>query len=99
MCEDADRARKIGRAALAIYMPLPAYQKEWRNWGFDESDWANGGSDRLIDSIVAWGDESAIRARIDEHEAAGASHIAVSAYNPEAKGPHPHWKLLEALAS
>jgi probable F420-dependent oxidoreductase len=99
LCEDADLARKISRAALSIYMPLPAYQKEWANWGFEESDWVNGGSDQLIDSIVAWGDESRIRARIDEHEAAGASHIAVSAYNPEAKGPQPHWKLLEALAS
>jgi hypothetical protein len=80
-------------------MPLPAYQKEWANWGFDESDWAGGGSDRLIDMIVAWGDESAIRARIDEYESAGASHIAVSAYNPEGRGPQPHWKLLETLAS
>jgi probable F420-dependent oxidoreductase len=100
LCEDADRARKLSRRALGIYMPLPAYQKEWKNWGFDESDWADGGSDRLIDMIVAWGDESAIRARIDEYEAAGASHIAVSAYNPEAgQGAQPHWKLLEALAS
>ena len=98
LCEDAERARKIARAALSIYMPLPAYQKEWANWGFDESDWAGGGSDRLIDMIVAWGDESAIRARIDEYEAAGASHIAVSAYNPEGRGPQPHWKLLETLA-
>ena len=96
LCEDAERARKIARRALSIYMPLPAYQKEWKNWGFDESDWAGGGSDRLIDMIVAWGDEAAIGARIDEYEMAGASHIAVSAYNPEGQGTD--WKLLEALA-
>jgi hypothetical protein len=78
-------------------MPLPAYQREWRKWGFDESDWAGGGSDRLIDSLVAWGDVSSIQNRIDEHEAAGASHIAVSVYNPE--GSEPHWKLIEALAN
>jgi probable F420-dependent oxidoreductase len=96
LCEDADRARKIARRALSVYMPLPAYQKEWANWGFEASDWADGGSDRLIDGIVAWGDESAIRSRIDEYEAAGASHIAVSAYNAE--GSAPPWKLLEALA-
>ena len=97
LCEDADRARKIARRALSIYMPLPAYQKEWSKWGFEASDWANGGSERLIDTLVAWGDEAAIRSRIDEYEAAGASHIAVSAYNPE--GAEPHWKLLEALAA
>jgi probable F420-dependent oxidoreductase len=97
LCEDVERVREIARRALGIYMPLPAYQREWRNWGFEESDWAQGGSDRLIDTIVAWGDETAIRRRIDEYEAAGASHIAVSGYNPEGRGPH--WKLLEALAS
>jgi probable F420-dependent oxidoreductase len=98
LCEDPVVARKLSRAALSIYMPLPAYQKAWLEWGFEESDWADGGSDRLIDMIVAWGDESAIHARIEEYEAAGASHIAVSAYNPEAKGMQPHWKLLEALS-
>jgi probable F420-dependent oxidoreductase len=96
LCEDAERVRKIARRALSIYMPLPAYQKEWAQWGFEPSDWAEGGSDRLIDAIVAWGDESAIRARIAEYETAGASHIAVSGYNPDGAGPP--WKLLEALA-
>jgi 2-methylisocitrate lyase-like PEP mutase family enzyme len=46
--------------------------------------------------IVAWGDEAAIRERIAAYEEAGASHIAVSGYNPD--GPGPAWKLLEALA-
>ena len=77
-------------------MPLPAYQKEWRNWGFEESDWLDGGSDQLIDMIVAWGDETAIRARILEYEDAGASHIAVSAYNADGTGIP--WDLLETLA-
>ncbi|HUT78968.1 MAG TPA: TIGR03620 family F420-dependent LLM class oxidoreductase [Polyangia bacterium] len=96
LCEDPELARKIARRALAIYMPLPAYQNEWRKCGFDESDWVDGGSDRLIDMVVAWGDEAAIRARIEAYEAAGASHIAVSAYNAAGRGPD--WKLLEALA-
>lgn len=96
LCEDPERARKISRRALSIYLPLPAYQNEWRKFGFDESDWASGGSDRLIDSVVAWGDEAAIRARIDEYEASGASHIAVSAYH--AGGQGMDWKLLEMLA-
>ncbi|MGH0030572.1 MAG: TIGR03620 family F420-dependent LLM class oxidoreductase [Myxococcota bacterium] len=96
LCDDAERARKVARRALAIYMQLPAYQKEWARWGFEPSDWEQGGSDRLVDALVAWGDESAVRARIAEHEAAGASHIAVSAYPPSGRGSE--WKLLEALA-
>jgi len=97
LCEDPAAARKTARRALGIYMPLPAYQREWIKWGFEEADWAQGGSDRLIDGLVGWGDEAAIRARIAEHEAAGASHVAISAYNP-AGGVEPDWKLLEALA-
>ena len=99
LCEDADVARKISRAALSMYMPLPAYQKEWKNWGFEESDWADGGSDRLIDTLVAWGDASAIRDRIAEYEDAGASHVAVSGYNPNARGSQPDWDLLEMIAA
>ncbi len=98
LTEDPVLARKIARVALSIYMPLPAYQKAWLSWGFEPADYADGGSDRLIDSLVAWGDETKIRARIDEHLSAGASHIAVSPYNPEARGPTPHWKVLEMLA-
>ena len=96
LCEDPEIARGFARKALSIYMPLPAYQKEWRNWGFDESDWSTGGSDRLIDMIVAWGDQTALDARISEYEQAGASHIAVSAYNPSGSGVP--WDLLESLA-
>ncbi len=98
LCEDPAAARKTARRALGIYMPLPAYQREWIKWGFEEADWAQGGSDRLIDGLVGWGDEAAIRARIAEHEAAGASHVAISAYNP-AGGVEPDWKLIDALAS
>lgn len=96
LCDDADRARQIGRKALSIYLPLPAYRRQWTQWGFQESDFEDGGSDRLIDDLVAWGDERAIRARIAAHLAAGADEIAVSALNPDSRGPH--WKLLEALA-
>lgn len=98
LCEDPSLARRIGRKALGVYLPLPAYQRLWLQWGFTEADYADGGSDRLIDGLIAWGDDSRIRERMAEHRAAGASHIVVSPLNPEARGPAPHWKLLEALA-
>ena len=98
LCEDASLARSIGRKALSIYLPLPAYRKQWTQWGFEEADFEDGGSDRLIDTVVAWGDANAIRTRMEAHREAGASHITVSPLNPEGRGPAPHWKLLEALA-
>jgi probable F420-dependent oxidoreductase len=99
LCEDATIARKIGRAALSIYMRLPAYQQQWLTWGFSAADFENGGSDQLIDSLVAWGDVAAIERRMAEHLEAGATRIMVSPFNPETRVPSPHWKLLEALVS
>lgn len=48
------RAREIGRAGLALYLAVPHQRKHWERMGFDESDFLNGGSDRLVDGLVAW---------------------------------------------
>jgi hypothetical protein len=48
-----------------------------RRLGFGDEDFADGGSDRLVDSLVAWGDEDSIRERIDLHRAAGADHVCI----------------------
>ena len=96
LSEDETAARRIARRALSVYLPLPAYHRVWRAWGFEESDWADGASDRLVDKLVAWGDHASIRRRMDEHLAAGASQIIISPLNPD--GNAPPWKLLEAFA-
>jgi len=72
-------ARAMARRFLAIYMGLPNYVDNWRRLGFTDADVAADGSDRLVDALVAWGDEKAIRARIDEHWQAGADHVCVQA--------------------
>lgn len=73
---DPGRARAIAREALDFYMGLPNYRQNWIRLGFTEKD-LNGPSDRFLDAMVAWGDESAIRARIEEHRQAGADHVCV----------------------
>jgi probable F420-dependent oxidoreductase len=74
---DPATARAIARRAMAIYLGLPNYTNNLRRFGFDDADLADGGSDRLVDAIVAWGDEDTIKARVDAHLAAGANHVAV----------------------
>lgn len=99
MCltSDATTGREAGRRALAMYLPLPAYQRVWRRSGFDESDWSNGGSDRLVDAHFPWGSIDSIRARLEEYCDAGADDIVV-APSP-APGRHEAAdELLEALA-
>ncbi|WP_156754561.1 LLM class F420-dependent oxidoreductase [Actinokineospora pegani] len=72
---DPDKARATARAGLSLYFQLPHYTDNWRRLGFSEDDVK--GSDRLVDALVAWGDEDAIAKRVDEHLAAGADHVAV----------------------
>ena len=90
-------ARAIARKNLGIYLTLPNYQNNWKWLGFEDADFANGGSDRLIDAVVAWGDEDAIRARIQAHFDAGADHVCIQAFRPDGE-PGPDLGLLEALA-
>jgi probable F420-dependent oxidoreductase len=82
---DATRAREIGRRHMAAYLRLPNYVNNLRELGFDEADFADGGSQRLVDAIVAWGDEAAIAARVREHLDGGADHVAVQAYAENGK--------------
>jgi probable F420-dependent oxidoreductase len=74
---DAARARTIARAHLARYLEAPNYTNNWRRLGFTDDDLAGGGSDRLVDALIAWGDEAALGARVDEHRAAGADHVCI----------------------
>jgi probable F420-dependent oxidoreductase len=77
---DAPRAREIGRRHMASYLRLPNYVNNLRTLGYVDSDFSAGGSDRLVDAIVAWGDEEAIAGRVHEHLDAGADHVAVQGY-------------------
>ena len=95
---DADKARSIARANLVHYIGLPNYQNNWVRLGYDESDFADGGSDRLIDALVAWGDEDAILARIQAHRDAGASHVAVQVMAETRDLPRETWRSLAAIA-
>jgi probable F420-dependent oxidoreductase len=94
-----ETARKQARAKLAIYLGLPNYRNNWLRLGFSEADLDNGGSDRLIDAVVAWGPDDAIRERIKAHWDAGADHVCIQALSRDnAPFGHPDTALLERLA-
>lgn len=97
LCEDPDEARKLARKAVTYYLGLDYYHRAWRTLGFDDVDFAGGGSDRLIDSIIAWGSIERIRDRLADQAAAGAGRVVVIPLNP-AGGGQPDWKLLEQLS-
>jgi probable F420-dependent oxidoreductase len=91
------RAREVARGFMRIYTALPNYQNNLRELGFGDADFAGGGSDRLVDAIVAWGDEKAIAARVRAHHDAGADHVCIQPFRPDGK-PGPDLRVLEALA-
>jgi len=74
---EPDRAREVARGWATHYLELPNYAKNLRRHGFDERDVAGGGSDRLLDATIAWGDVEAIASRVREHLDAGADHVCV----------------------
>ncbi|AEM88396.1 LLM class F420-dependent oxidoreductase [Streptomyces violaceusniger] len=97
---DLDRARTTARGYLARYLALPNYTNNFRRLGFEDADFADGGSDRLISAMFALGDAEVIRARVDEFLAAGADHVAIQAVteSPLADVPRAQWRTLaEAL--
>ena len=78
LSQDASEARRIGRSYLAWYLGTENFRRSLLAQGFSEAD-LDTQSDHLVDSIVAWGDESAIRDHIKRHLAAGADHVPVQA--------------------
>jgi len=92
---DPAEARRIAREHMAIYLGLPNYVNNLRRFGFTDDDLADGGSDPLVDAIVAWGDVDAIRARVQAHHDAGADHVAVQVLERDrAIVPLDHWREL-----
>jgi probable F420-dependent oxidoreductase len=77
LTDDESRARELAREHVAFYMTAPNYRNSMLRLGFDEADLENGGSERLQDAVVAWGDEHAIRDRVQAHLAAGADHVCI----------------------
>jgi len=75
---DPQRARAIGRPRVQRpYLGLVNYTSNLRRLGWNEEDLSDGGSDALIDALVAWGTGDEVAAKLSEHLEAGADHVAV----------------------
>jgi probable F420-dependent oxidoreductase len=77
LAKDPGEARQLARATVAWYLDTPNYLDNLRWLGFVDADFERGGSDALLDALVAIGDEDAIRARVADHLAAGATQVAI----------------------
>ncbi len=75
--DDPVRARRLARGFTERYLALPNYWRNLAALGYRADERDTGGSDRLVDDVVAWGDADAVAARVGEHLEAGADHVCV----------------------
>jgi probable F420-dependent oxidoreductase len=95
---DAAKARAAARTYMKTYVPrLPNYTNNLKALGWKDEEFANGCSDKLVDAIVAWGSEDQIRARIDAHLKAGATHVCILPLRVDNESL-PDMHAMEALA-
>jgi probable F420-dependent oxidoreductase len=77
LADDPAKARTRARAALAWYLDTPNYLDNLRWLGFSDADFEHGGSDALVEALVAAGSEETVRARVQAHLDAGATQVAI----------------------
>jgi probable F420-dependent oxidoreductase len=90
-------ARSTARAFLGTFISMGHYDRSLRRQGFTEEDLGHGGSDRLVNTLVAWGGLDAIAQRIRAHHDAGADHVCLHVLSSERGLPTPDWRRLASL--
>ncbi len=89
------KAREIARLHLKTYLGLPNYSNNWKRQGFTDDDIADGGSNRLVDALVVWGDEATIAARVQAQRDAGADHVCIQVLTEDPRAfPVDQWRAL-----
>lgn len=90
------KARELARATVGVYLKAAQYWPLWKKYGFDDSDLIPGGSDRLIDMLVAWGDAAEIQRQINEYFEAGATDVILRV--PTDSSEAINWSIVDDLA-
>jgi probable F420-dependent oxidoreductase len=92
---DPATARGVARAHMRTYLGLPNYTNNLKRFGWTDADIADGGSDALVDAIVAWGSVDDVTKRIAAHHDAGADHVAIQVLTADPRAlPMDDWRTL-----
>ncbi|MFJ9820363.1 TIGR03620 family F420-dependent LLM class oxidoreductase [Streptomyces sp. NPDC101151] len=92
---DPGRARALAREHLHGYLETPYNLAKFRRLGYTDDEITGGGSDRLVDDLVFWGDPDTVVRKLRGHAEAGADHVAVQVIGVERGGSAlPQWRLL-----
>jgi probable F420-dependent oxidoreductase len=92
---DTERARKLGRRRVQNpYLGLVNYTSNLRRLGFTDADLDDGGSDRLIDALVAHGSAEQVAGQLRAHLDAGADHVCVQLLTEADADPMPGYRAV-----
>lgn len=95
---DPAKARAAARTALSFYVALDNYANNWRRLGFTDDDLSGNLSDRFVDANMAWGDEGAIRKRLQMYWDAGADHVCIQSIHPTGSRTTIDERIFDLLA-
>jgi probable F420-dependent oxidoreductase len=97
--QDPAEARRIAREYIAFYLTLPNYVRAWERAGFGPEERTGGGSDRMVDAVVAWGGPEQVMERVRAHLDAGADHVCLQVLEPDPNAlPLAGWRALAPMA-
>jgi probable F420-dependent oxidoreductase len=92
---DPARARALGRSRVRTpYLGLVNYTSNLRRLGWSEEDVSGGGSDALIDALVAHGSPAQVATQVTRHLDAGADHVCLQLIIEEGADPLPGYARL-----
>ena len=94
---DPARARELARGYARTYLGLPNYTQNLRTFGYGDDDIGGGGSDRLIDAVIPWGDAATVAARVRQHHDAGADHVCIQVVAGRQGFPLDEYRQLAAV--
>ena len=87
LADDAAAGREAARRHMKRYLDLENYTNNLRRLGWGDGDLRDGGSDRLVDAVVAWGDPNAVDDRVGAHRSRGADHVCLQVLRVDIKAP------------
>jgi F420-dependent oxidoreductase-like protein len=78
LTEDRESVLAVGHQMLDFYAAIPFYANMLTNAGFPPTSNQQAVSDELVESLVIWGNEATVAARLTELLAAGLDELMVS---------------------
>jgi len=94
---DPGRARALARGYAQTYLGLPNYTENLRRFKFGDEDIGGGGSDRLIDAVIPWGDADTVAAAVRAHHDAGADHVCIQIVSDRETFPLDDYRALAGV--